>query len=155
MDLMPRDATHLFVSAGGNDAIGESSILSESAGTVGESLSVLHELRTRFRESYRQMLRALGQSGKPTAVCTIYDAIPDIGPAERTALALLNEVILFEAVQAGLPVVDLRLVCNQPGDFSPLSSIEPSMVGGSKIARAIAKVATEHDFSAPQSVIYR
>src|SRR5215470_9656566 len=49
---LPADATHLFVSAGGNDALGESSILSEAAGTVGDALGIMHEARERFRDSY-------------------------------------------------------------------------------------------------------
>src|SRR5205823_5455601 len=43
---LPADATHLVVSAGGNDALGESSILGEVTCTVGEALSLIHELRT-------------------------------------------------------------------------------------------------------------
>jgi hypothetical protein len=51
-------------------------------------------------------------------------------------------------------VIDLRLLCDQPGDYSPLSPIEPSVAGGSKIARVLAEVATSHDFGSPRSVIY-
>jgi len=35
---LPLDATHLFVSAGGNDALGESTILGEAASTVEKAL---------------------------------------------------------------------------------------------------------------------
>src|SRR5436189_225341 len=73
---VPADATHLVVSAGGNDALGESPILGEAVCTVGEALCTIHELRTRFRNSYRGMLAALAGVGKPVAVCTVYDAIP-------------------------------------------------------------------------------
>jgi len=151
---LPADATHLIVSAGGNDALGESSILSEAACTVGEGLSLIHDLRTRFRHSYRAMLQALSAVGKPTAVCTVYDAIPGLGPAEQVALGGFNEVILREAFLAALPVIDLRLVCDRPSDYSHVSPIEPSVVGGAKIVRVIAEVATTHDFSRRRSIIY-
>jgi hypothetical protein len=151
---LPTDATHLVISAGGNDALGESTILAEAACTVGEALGLLHEVRTRFRHVYRLMLPALAGIGKPTAVCTVYDAIPGLGAAEQTALAGFNEVILREALLARLPVIDLRLVCDRPGDYSHLSPIEPSMVGGAKIARVIAEMATTHDFSRGRSTIY-
>ena len=133
---LPADATHLVVSAGGNDALGESGILGETACTVGEALGLMNDVRERFRRSYQAMLRALAAAGKPAAVCTIYDAIPGLGPAELTALAGFNEVILREALAAGLPVIDLRLVCDQPSDYSHVSPIEPSMTGGAKIVRA-------------------
>jgi hypothetical protein len=151
---LPSDATHLFVSAGGNDALGESSILGEAACTVGDALGVVQAARARFRESYRAMLRALQACEKPAAVCTIYDAVPGLGPAEQAALAGFNEGILREAFAAGLPVIDLRLVCDQPSDYSHVSPIEPSVVGGAKIARVIAEVATTHDFGGRRSMIY-
>jgi len=151
---LPTDATHLFVSAGGNDALGESSILVEPASTIGEALEVMHEVLGQFQKSYRGMLSALTKVRKPTAVCTIYDAIPGLGVAEQTALACFNEVILREAFAAMLPVIDLRLVCDRPADYSHVSSIEPSAVGGAKIAKVIAEVAAKHDFERRQSVIY-
>lgn len=151
---LPADATHLFISVGGNDALGESVILSEPAATVGDALELLEPVQTRFRDDYHTMLQAVLATGKPAAICTVYDAIPRLGAAERTALGAFNETILREAFQLGLPVIDLRLVCNHPDDYSPLSPIEPSMTGGSKIARVIAEVATTHDFGQRHSVIY-
>src|SRR5262249_2331121 len=132
----------------------ESSILAEAACTVGDALGLIYAVRSRFRQSYRAMLQALCAVGKPAAVCTIYDAIPGLGPAEQAALAGFNEIILREAFSTGLPVIDLRLVCDRPTDYSHVSSIEPSMVGGAKIARVIASLATTHDFSHRRSTIY-
>lgn len=87
-------------------------------------------------------------------MCTVYDAIPGLGPAEKAALAGFNELILRMAFQAGLPVIDLRLICDQASDFSPISPIEPSMTGGLKIARVIAELMAKHDFALGRSVIY-
>jgi hypothetical protein len=122
---------------------------------VGEALGLLQEVRAQFGRAYRAMVQAVSGAGRPTAVCTVYDAIPGLGPAEQAALAGFNEVILREAFLAGLPVIDLRLVCDQPADYAPVSPIEPSVTGGAKIARVIAAVATSHDFGQQRSVIYR
>ena len=100
------------------------------------------------------MLQALAVVAKPAVVCTVYDAIPGLGPAEQAALAGFNEVILREAFLAALPVIDLRLLCGHPGDYSHVSPIEPSMVGGAKITRVIAEIATTHDFGQRRSMIY-
>src|SRR5471030_2816784 len=43
MTRMPVDASHLFISAGGNDALGASPVLNEAACSVGEALEILHE----------------------------------------------------------------------------------------------------------------
>jgi hypothetical protein len=154
MSGLPADATHLFISAGGNDALGESSVLHEAACSVGDALAHLSEVSVRFRTEYHEMLRAVLAVEKPTAVCTIYDSIPMHEPVEMMALGIFNEVILREAFLAGLPVIDLRLVCSEAADYSPLSPIEPSMVGGAKIARRIAEVVRSHDFAQRRSVVY-
>src|SRR5687768_12290620 len=91
LKTLPSDATHLVVSTGGNDALGEYGILRESARTVGEALAIMHGVQTRFRESYRAMLQVLGARQRPTTVCTVYDATRGLGPAEHAALAGFNE----------------------------------------------------------------
>jgi hypothetical protein len=150
---LPGDATHLFVSVGGNDALEQVPILARPAGTVGDALSAFHVPGTEFADNYRAMLRAVLATDKPVTVCTVYDAIPDLGVPEVVALELFNAVILREAFKAGVSVIDLRLVCDRPDDFSPLSPIEPSVTGGSKITRVIAEVATGRD-ARPASKIY-
>lgn len=148
------DATHLIVSVGGNDALGESTVLGEPACTVGDALHLFSEVRERFRGSYRAMLQKLKSLQRPSAVCTVYDSIPGLGIAEKTALAGINEIILREAFVACLPVIDLRILCDQAADFSHISPIEPSVVGGAKIARAIVDLVTKHDFAVGRSTIY-
>ena len=142
LERLPADATHLVVSAGGNDALGEAGLLDEVALTVDEALVLLGTVRDRFRGVYAGMLRALVATGRPVTACTVYDAVPGIGPGERVALAGFNEVILREAFALGVGVIDLRVVCAQPADYSDLSSIEPSALGGAKIADAIVRAVT-------------
>lgn len=68
------------------------------------------------------------------------------------ALTVLNDAIICEASSAGLPLIDLRLVCNAPTDYA--NEIEPSATGGAKIGAAIAKAVTQHDFSTGRSEIF-
>jgi GDSL-like Lipase/Acylhydrolase family len=141
---LPEDATHLVVSVGGNNALDYSSmILQEPAGSFGEVLSRMGEISEEFRKEYREMLREVLELGKPSVVCTIYDAIPDLHPAERTGLCLFNDMILREAFRHAVPVIDLRLICTEPIDYARSSPIEPSAVGGGKIARAVDRAVTE------------
>ena len=151
---LPAGATHLVVSAGGNDALSEVAILAEAACTVGDALVLMDEVRSRFRERYRRMLRVLAQTEKIVAVCTIYDAIPGLASAELTALAMINEVILREAIAAGVSILDLRVVCSSSSDYSHVSSIEPSSTGGAKIARLIADFAVGNPANPARSVVY-
>ena len=100
------------------------------------------------------MLRSVLSLGKPTSICMIYDAIPGLGEAERTALAGFNDVITRAAITAGIPLIDLRVICNHAADYSPLSPIEPSVIGGAKIADVICRVVATHDFAKRGTVIY-
>ena len=143
------------MSAGGNDALDHSSfLLHEPAQSFAEVLSHLGEIRARFRQEYRKMLQGVLAHGRPTAVCTIYDAIPGLDRVEETGLCLFNDVILREAFRVAVPVLDLRLICTEAGDYSRSSPIEPSAVGGGKIARAISRVATGYDFQAEGSRVF-
>lgn len=151
---LPDDATHLFVSVGGNDALGESGFLNRRASSVPEVLNELHALQSAFRANYRAMLRAVLSRGLPTTVCTIYDSIPGFPQAALTALGAFNEVILREAILAGVPLIDLRFTCDAAEDYSALSPIEPSAEGGAKIAAVIADVAATHDFTRTRTTIY-
>lgn len=151
---VPDTATHLVLSIGGNDALGAGALVSQPAATVGEGLSVLGETLASFRGEYAAMLRSALAVGKPLAVCTVYDAIPTLTMAERVGLGGFNDVILRTAFAAGVPVIDLRAVCTHSDDYSPLSPIEPSVVGGAKIAERVVRVVTGHDFGGRQSVVY-
>ncbi len=152
---IPAEATHLVVSAGGNNALDVSSyIMKTPAQSYKEALSGLGEVREHFQGLYSQMLQRVLSLGKRITVCTIYDAIPGLHRAERAGLALFNEIILLEAVRAGVPVIDLRLVCNERTDYAPNSPIEPSVSGGGKIARIISRVVMEHDFTTPGCRVY-
>jgi hypothetical protein len=146
LERMPGDATHLVVSVGGNDALDQSGFLHrEPARSFAEVLTGLDEIHRQFRRDYREALASVLRLGRPTAVCTIYDAIPDLDRIEATGLCLFNDAILREAFGARLPVIDLRLVCTEPSDYSRASPIEPSALGGGKIARAIDRLIARWD----------
>lgn len=135
---LPADASHLVVSAGGNDALGYAPLLQEQPASVAGALLLLAAARDRFDADYRAMLAAVLAQGLPTAVCTIYDT-PSSEPNQKVikaALALFNDSITRAAFSQGTALVDLRLICSQDADYA--NPIEPSAKGGRKIARAIA-----------------
>jgi hypothetical protein len=151
---LDQSATHLFLSAGGNDALIASGVFADAVQTVGEAAGLLAMVQARFREDYEQVLREVIALGKPVVVCTIYDAIPGLGEAKRTTLAVFNDVILRSALEARAAVIDLRLVCDEAEDYSDVSPIEPSSLGGAKIARVIADLTVKHDFSLHSGHVY-
>lgn len=151
---LPTDATHLVVSVGGNDALGSSSLVRDFDRSAGAVLLDLADAQAEFTRDYRTMLRAVVAIGKPAVACTVYDAVPSLTAPEQAGLSLFNDVIVREAVGVAFPVIDLRYVCDKAADYSDLSPIEPSRVGGVKIADAITRVVTGHDFTRRETVIY-
>jgi GDSL-like Lipase/Acylhydrolase family len=135
---LPADASHIVVSAGGNDALVASHMLGQSVATVAEALSLLEVAQSRFAADYEQMADAVAAVGLPAAFCTVYDTPPS-SPDQRivrTALALFNDVITRSAFARGAGLIDLRLICDEDEDYA--NPIEPSQRGGDKIASAIA-----------------
>ena len=151
---IPERATHVVVSAGGNDALLHAHKLRNDHLTSVDLFKEWSDIQAEFRRDYQQMLDAFLTFRLHTAICTVYDAVPTVSAIEVTALSLFNDVITAEAIARGLPIVDLRRVCVDPGDYSPISPIEPSCRGGEKIAAAIEKMLELHNFSDGRTSIY-
>ena len=137
---VPADASHLVVSIGGNDALMNSDLLELPVDSTAEALELFHRRVTAFESNYRPAIEEVLELGKPTTLCTIYNGnLPDPEHARhaRVALMMFNDVILRTAFELRLPVIELRLVCNEPADYA--NPIEPSGRGGRKIAMAILR----------------
>jgi lysophospholipase L1-like esterase len=155
LERLPADATHLVVSAGGNDALGNIGVLEDSSRSIADALTRLAAIGDGFGRGFRAMLGSVLDRGRPTALCTIYDPRypdPRLQRLAVTGLALFNDVITRAAFAHGLPVLDLRLICDDDADFA--NPIEPSARGGDKIAAAIARLVAEHDFGRGRSAVF-
>ena len=137
---IPEAATHLVISSGGNDALGQESMLHQQVETAGEAFFMLGTAVCNFEEDYRALLQAALATGLPTIVCTIYNGnFPD--PDERlvtsTALSPFNDAIIRMAWASTVPIIDLRTVCDRPEHYA--NEIEPSTAGSARIAEAIVR----------------
>jgi hypothetical protein len=139
LDQLPPEASHLVISVGGNDALGHAGVLDETTRSMADALERLSGIRDQFAQEYAAMLEGVLERGLPTSVCTIYDPrFPD--PLRRRlaaiGLTIFNDCITREAFSRALPLMDLRLICDEDEDFA--NPIEPSVRGGAKIAAADA-----------------
>ena len=140
---LPEDAKLVVVSAGGNDVLSQSDMLGNPVGSVGEALLLLEGVVAQFRADYCQLLDAVLASGVQSYVCTIYRPnFPDAGLQRitSTALGLFNDVIVEEAVQRRLPILDIRAIFTDSRDYA--NPIEPSVEGGRKLPDAIVGLAS-------------
>ena len=139
LDKLPNGATHLVLSVGGNDALSHTDLLTRPARSAAEVLTLLAHAAGEFEERYRGLIARLLQADLPLTVCTIYNgSFPDrdFQRIASTALSSFNDAILRVGFERRLTIIDLRLVCDDPADYA--NPIEPSSIGGAKIARAIA-----------------
>jgi len=136
---------YAVLSVGGNDALQAAHIMATPVNTVEEAFEAMGETIQTFRMSYERVIDMLMDNyvKENIAIATIYDKIPGeligVGPSQRLALGLFNNVITEIASRRGLKLLDLRVVCNDPSHYSEVSPIEPSSEGGYAIAQAIAK----------------
>ena len=63
-----------------------------------------------------------------------------------------NDAIIRQGFQSGIPIIDLRLTCNESQDYA--NPIEPSALGGEKISNAIMNVVLEHNFKKPYTQVF-
>lgn len=151
---IPRHASHLVVSMGGNDLINQMSYLDIDVNTTMGAMLVLNEVSQNFRKQYHDTLHKIITIGLPTIACTIYNPrLEDMMQTVAvTAIQTFNDCIFQEVAQAGLPLIELRSVCDDDEDFA--NPIEPSAIGGQKIAVAIRQVLLEHDFSVKRTHVF-
>jgi hypothetical protein len=139
---IPADATHLVLSVGGNDALHDSSIIEARVTSVGQALGLFANVSDKFGRSYADAVEACLGRGLPLALCTIYNGcFPDqiFQRIATVAVMVFNDVIVRAAIEHALPIIDLRRICSLPEDYA--NPIEPSSVGGEKIARGIVDFA--------------
>jgi hypothetical protein len=136
---VPADASHLVVAVGGNDALANRDLLATPVRSTAEALALFGERIEAFESAYRKAIDGVLALERDLAICTIYNGNldPIEAPLARLALTMFNDVILRAAFLRALPVIELRLICTDAGDYA--NPIEPSGRGGEKIAHAIAR----------------
>jgi hypothetical protein len=136
LECIPKDATQIVLSVGGNDALGNEDLLYEDL-QGNRLLSILADVTEGFEVNYKNAVQAIGALGKPLCVCTIYNGnLPaEVSQAAKAAIAVFNDRIYAVANELRLPVIELRRVCTEAADYA--NPIEPSAAGGAKIAKRI------------------
>jgi GDSL-like Lipase/Acylhydrolase family len=151
---LPKDATHVVLSVGGNNALMHLGSLDSPASSMAKSIETLAVLASDFEGRYRVAIAACLETRLPVAVCTVYNGCFEDQSFQRiasTTLTVFNDAIIRVAVENSFPVIDLRSVCNTAEDYA--NPIEPSSVGGAKIARVIVRLVSGASASTPATRI--
>lgn len=152
---IPEHATHIVISIEGAWAIEASGLLQAGTHTIHEALATLCAAADEFERILAGMIAAAQETGLPTVVCTLVPA-RYAKPAEHrvatTALAIFNDRVVRRAFAASLPVVDLRMVCDEDADYASETLL--SRAGVRKAANVIRAALYEVSRSVGRTRLY-
>ncbi len=148
--LRPDD--RVVLSVGGNDALSHIDLIYSPSDTDTRSfLAGLWQIRETFRNGYASLLDVLNHPAHRVLVLTIYNpSFVAIGMEETDqqaaegALSIYNDVIQQEALRRNLELLDLRALFSDIEDYA--NPVEPSAIGGLKLAAAIRDWAKNSNF---------
>jgi lysophospholipase L1-like esterase len=134
----------IILSAGGNDALQHIEILETATTTTAKDVLVrLGTIREEFRRWYAPLLDRLAITRAPVMVLTVYNPCFDghgmdasYQQAAEAAVSLFNDVIQQEAHHRSFKILELRTLFTDRADYA--NPIEPSAVGGEKLAKAMS-----------------
>jgi lysophospholipase L1-like esterase len=159
-------ASYIIVSIGGNDLLHNISFLqttSELSKIMGKDARIgkwgvkeLNPSRNRvFEETYFEIIKPftkqyetivanLSSHRANLLLCTVYegdladsDEFSDVNNSSKTMVSLFNDIVYRTANKYGADVLELREIFVRPEDYA--NPIEPSHIGGGKLAKAIQK----------------
>ena len=138
-------ADRIVLSAGGNDALQHIDLLETVTATTAKDVLVrLWSIREEFRRDYAALLDCLALMRRPVLVLTVYDPCfhghgmdSTYQQAAESALSIINDVIQQEARRRGFDILELRTLFDHRADYA--NPIEPSAIGGAKLAKRISE----------------
>ena len=139
------EADGIVLSTGGNDALAHIEVLDKDIGATSREVLVrLRSIRQSFQQTYNALLRRLRDQNPNILALTIYN--PKFSAhgmemedelAAESALSIFNDVIQQTALSHSCEVLDIRPLFSDGADFA--NPIEPSAIGGEKLAAAMAE----------------
>ncbi len=134
--LRPQVTDSLVLSVGGNDALRSLDLVTGERHRAPDAMAVLAVRATEFEADYEHLLGVLVPLFRRVLCCTIYNGNFGQGSAPiRAGVRIFDDAIQAAARRAGADVLELRDVFTEPEDFA--NAIEPSHIGGAKLAAAI------------------
>jgi hypothetical protein len=152
---LPRDATHAMIFIEGNHAIEQSGLLDSQPHTSGQNLEQLSLAADEFERTLARLIHAAQAARLVIMVCTMFQPNHKDPVRQRTAcaaLAVFNDRVTKRAAEARVSLVDLRLICNEPGDYDKPTLL--SRGGLNKIANVVRYAMFELDAGARRSEVF-
>ena len=160
------EASHIIVSIGGNDLLHNISFLqttSELSKVMGKDARIgkwgrrelnpsrnkvfeetYFEIIKPFTKQYETIVANLSSHRANLLLCTVYegdladsDEFSDVNNSSKTMVSLFNDIVYRTANKYGADVLELREIFVRSEDYA--NPIEPSHIGGGKLAKAMQR----------------
>ena len=152
INLIPFGASHIVLSVGGNDLLNEIDFLLEDFKyTPNQVLERCQSLIAPITQKYESIVSQLQTTSRVNLLlCTVYEGnlegsvmYDDIAVSSRAMLSLFNDSVYKTHNMFKTEILELRNIFVSPEDYA--NPIEPSHIGGEKLAKAINKWVETHN----------
>lgn len=148
LPFIPDEATHLVLSASGNNLLGLLNEMADSHWSLGSMASSIGQGLPQVADNYRRLLQAMKSSGCHMACCTVYR--PQFKHIFLRTLATMslgvhNSRIHQIAQDLDISVIDFGVLFDCDEDFA--NPLELSTQGGAKVVENVMQFVRDHPTS--------
>ena len=142
LDNLKEPVSHIVLSIGGNDLLQNLHLLQDETSGMKFALEKCSELISEIQENYIKILEHLSQYDAKVLLCTVYEGdlesdllLAEYDKAGQVMLKMHNDTVYYLASKFEVDVLELRNIFTNKEDYA--NPIEPSHIGGEKLAKAI------------------
>jgi len=142
LDNLKEPVSHIVLSIGGNDLLQNLHLLQDETSGMKFALEKSSELIGEIQENYTKILEHLSNYDAKVLLCTVYEGdlksdvmLAQFDKAGQAMLKMHNDTVYYLASKFEVDVLELRNIFTNKEDYA--NPIEPSHIGGEKLAKAI------------------
>ena len=142
LDNLKEPVSHIVLSIGGNDLLQNLHLLQDETSGMKFALEKSSELIGEIQENYTKILEHLSNYDTKVLLCTVYEGdlksdvmLAQFDKAGQAMLKMHNDTVYYLASKFEVDVLELRNIFTNKEDYA--NPIEPSHIGGEKLAKAI------------------
>jgi len=145
-------SSHLVLSIGGNDLLQNILFLHEGPiESINKALSDVHkQILKPLEQRFETIVEKLSSHRANLLLCTVYegdlgrtDEFRDVLDSSKIMVSSFNDTVYKTASKYNADVLELRHILTSPEDYA--NPIEPSHIGGGKLAKAIQEWIKRND----------
>jgi len=139
------NSSNIVLSIGGNDLLQSIHLMFEDNSSINDSISGFQNFIFKpLEKRFETIVETLSSHGAKLLLCTVYEGdlgrtneFRDVLDSSKIMVSAFNDIVYKTAKKFGSDVLELRHIFTSSEDYA--NPIEPSHIGGEKLAKAIIK----------------